>query len=120
MTGPSVSAVTAHSAHRLAAVLKMRRATVTREARAETAYVFGDDIGGRTKSIKKAWETCVLKARGYEPEWSPEGNNVLPDVMRQFEQKSAKRGAVVVQKRQIDRPPLHHGKRMASRKSMLH
>jgi hypothetical protein len=45
---------------------------------------------------------------------------VLPDVMRQFEQKSAKRGAVVVQKRQIDRPPLHHTKRMASRKCMLH
>jgi integrase len=27
------------------------------------AHVFGDEIGERTKSIKKAWETCVLKAR---------------------------------------------------------
>jgi integrase len=60
---------------RLAAVLKMRRATVTGEARADTAYVFGDDIGARTKSIKKAWETCVLKARGYEPEWNRKGNS---------------------------------------------
>jgi hypothetical protein len=45
---------------------------------------------------------------------------VLPDVMRQFEQKSAKRGAVVVQKRRIDRPPMHHARRMGPRKSMLH
>jgi hypothetical protein len=45
---------------------------------------------------------------------------VLPDVMRQFEQKSGRRGAIVVQKGQIDRPLLHHAKRSSSRKSMLH
>jgi hypothetical protein len=130
--------------------------------------------------IKKAWETCVLKAHGYEPEWSRTGNSnglssesrarlrmidlhfhdlrheggirllekgwqlhwlqkmyghaslaqtskylqadefVLPDVMRQFEQKSAKRGAVVVQKRSIERPPLHHAKRSEADKSRPH
>jgi hypothetical protein len=50
---------------RLAAVLEMRRAIAVDETPAGTAYVFGDKIGARTKSIKKAWETCVLKARGY-------------------------------------------------------
>ena len=45
---------------------------------------------------------------------------VLPDVMRQFEQKSAKRGAVVVQKRSIERPPLHHVKRTEASKSRPH
>jgi hypothetical protein len=63
------------------------------------------------QAIKKAWETCVLKANGYEPEWSRKGASnamfsrlhagefVLPDVMRQLAAKSPKRGAVVVQMR---------------------
>ncbi len=46
--------------------------------------------------------------------------SVLPDVMRQFEQKSANRGAVVVQKHPVDRPPVHHAKRTETRKSLLH
>ena len=165
---------------RLAAVLEMRRTNVAGEVCEGTAYVFGDEIGAPTKSIKKAWETCVLKAHGYAPEWSRRGNSnalssqsraqlrmidvhfhdlrheggirllekgwqlhwlqkmyghatlaqtakylhadecVLPDVMRQFEQKSAKRGAVVVQTRRIDRPPLHHAKRMETCKASPH
>jgi integrase/recombinase XerD len=165
---------------RLAAVLEMRRAAVAGEACAGTAYVFGDEIGRPAKSIKKAWETCVLKAHGYVPEWRRKGNSnglssesrarlrmidlhfhdlrheggirllekgwqlhwlqkmyghaslaqtskylhadefVLPDVMRQFEQKSAKRGAVVVQKRSIERQPLHHAKRTEASKSRPH
>lgn len=35
-----------------------------------TAYVFGDDIGGRVKSIRKAWVTCVLRAHNVLPEWT--------------------------------------------------
>jgi integrase len=166
---------------RLAAVLEMRRTYVAGEARdGGTGYVFGDEVGAPTKSIKKAWATCVLKAHGYVPEWRRAGNSnglsaksrvqlqtidlhfhdlrheggirllekgwqlhwlqkmyghstlaqtakylhadefVLPDVMRQFEEKSTKRGAVVVQKRPIDRPPLHHAKRSETRKSTLH
>ena len=162
---------------RLAAVLEMRRTNVAGES---TAYVFGDEIGALTKSIKKAWETCVLKAHGYAPEWSHKGNSnalssesraqlrmidlhfhdlrheggirllekgwqlhwlqkmyghaslaqtsrylhadefVLPDVMRQFEQRSKKRGAVVVQERPIDQRLLHHSKGTETRKSSLH
>ena len=45
---------------------------------------------------------------------------VLPDVMRQFEEKSAKRGAAVVQNRPIDRPPVHHGRSRSGHKSLLH
>ena len=41
---------------------------------------------------------------------------VLPDIMRQFEQKSAKRGAVVVQKRTVDRRPVHHRESTERRK----
>jgi integrase len=165
---------------RLAAVTKMHRTSEDGETVAKTAYVFGDEIGARTKSIKKAWETCVLKAHGCDPEWRRKGNSnalssqsggqlrmidlhfhdlrheggirllekgwqlhwlqkmyghatlaqtakylhadefVLPDVMRQFEQKSSKRGAVVVQKRQIEHPPVHQAPRATGRKSMLH
>jgi integrase len=165
---------------RLAAVLEMHSTNVTGEVREGAAYVFGDEIGAPTKSIKKAWETCVLKAHGYSPEWShKEKSNalssgsraqlrmidlhfhdlrheggirllekgwqlhwlqkmyghaslaqtsrylhadefVLPDVMRQFDQKSVNRGAVVVQKRQIDHRPLHHAKPTETDKSSLH
>jgi Phage integrase family len=60
---------------RLAAVLDMRRTNVAGEVCEGTAYVFGDEIGAPTKSIKKAWETSVLKAHGYVPEWRRTGNS---------------------------------------------
>jgi hypothetical protein len=72
--------------------------------------------------IEKAWETCVLKAHGCDPKWSRKGNsNAL---------SSQSRGEL----RRIDlhfhdlrheggtrqHPPVHHGLRTATRKSMLH
>ena len=60
---------------RLAAVLKMHRTSGEGETVAETAYVFGDEIGARTKSIKKAGMTCELKAHGCDPKWSRKGNS---------------------------------------------
>ena len=33
------------------------------------AYVFSK-LGARVRSVKKAWETTVLKAHGHEPEWT--------------------------------------------------
>lgn len=60
---------------RLAAVLEMCRTNEAGEPREGTAHVFGDEIGAPTKSIKKAWETCVLKAHGYVPKWSRTGNS---------------------------------------------
>ena len=37
-----------------------------------TAYVFGE-LGKRVKSVKKAWETWVLKAHGCEPQSAEHG-----------------------------------------------
>ena len=34
------------------------------------ALVFGDAIGAKVASIKRAWDTAVLKAHGYTPEWT--------------------------------------------------
>jgi integrase len=31
--------------------------------------VFGDALGLKVEATKKAWQTAVLKAHGYEPEW---------------------------------------------------
>ena len=34
------------------------------------AYVFGDAIGGRVQSIRKGWDTVVLRAHGVTAEWT--------------------------------------------------
>ena len=33
------------------------------------AYVFGDEIGRRILSVRRAWQTAVLKAHGHQPVW---------------------------------------------------
>ena len=60
---------------RLAGVLEMRRTNAAGEEHEGTAYVCGDEVGAPTKSVKKAWETCVLRAHDYLPEWSRKGNS---------------------------------------------
>jgi len=40
----------------------------------KTAYVFGDEYGGRIQSIDKAWRTTVLRANAIEPAWTPAGD----------------------------------------------
>ena len=57
---------------RLAAVLEMARTDPTGAGYLPTAYVFGW-AGERVKSIDKAWQTCVLRAHGYEPVWTTNG-----------------------------------------------
>jgi integrase len=54
---------------RLAAVLEMARTDHVGQAFGPEAYVFGDAVGRRVKAIKRAWETCLLKAHGYTPAW---------------------------------------------------
>ena len=34
------------------------------------SYVFGNEIGERVKSHKRAWNTAVLKAHGYDPTYT--------------------------------------------------
>ena len=36
-------------------------------------HVFGDPLGRAVKTTKKAWQTAVLKAHGYETEWATGG-----------------------------------------------
>jgi integrase len=74
---------------RLAAVLEMARASLIaalpetpdereRHARVAVAFVFGDVVGQRVSSVRKAWDTAVLKAHGHSPVWVG-GNALSPE-----------------------------------------
>jgi integrase len=39
------------------------------------AFVFGDEVGRRVMSVKKAWRTAVLRAHGAKAVWTP-GNQL--------------------------------------------
>jgi integrase len=60
---------------RLAAVFEMARLDPTGRPYPPAAYVFGQ-LGQRVRSIKKAWETCVLRAHGHAPTWSKRGHKL--------------------------------------------
>ena len=47
---------------RLQAVLEMRRLDPTGEEMGPDAYVFGNEVGERVKSIRTAWENCRRRA----------------------------------------------------------
>jgi hypothetical protein len=32
--------------------------------------VFGDEVGRRVTTFKKAWQVTLLRASGYQPEWT--------------------------------------------------
>jgi integrase len=57
---------------RLAAVLDMAVQHPAGGQWPATAYVFGA-LGEAVDSVDKAWETCVLRAHGHEPEWTTNG-----------------------------------------------
>lgn len=57
---------------RLAGVLEMARTDPADREYPPTACVFGE-LGRPLKTIKKAWETAVLKAHGHEPRWEAGG-----------------------------------------------
>lgn len=54
---------------RLAAILKMAKTDPAGKDYKADAYVFGE-VGERVDNVKRAWETCVLKAHGYDPQWT--------------------------------------------------
>ena len=62
--------------NRVKAVLEMARHDPTGHEYQPEAYVFGDEVGRRARSPKKAWETAVLKAHGQQPRWT-KGKNSL-------------------------------------------
>lgn len=57
---------------RLAAVLKMAKTDPAGKDYKPADYVFGE-LGHQVDNVKRAWETCVLKAHGYEPAWQKTG-----------------------------------------------
>ena len=57
---------------RLAAVLEMARTDPAGERYPGTAFVFRR-VGQPVGSIKKTWESTVLKAHGHTPTWGPHG-----------------------------------------------
>ena len=54
---------------KLAAVLAMRTHAPDGQPFGPDAYVFGNEVGRKIASIKKAWMTTVLRAHGYTPQW---------------------------------------------------
>ncbi len=55
---------------RLRAVLEMRRFDPAGDPLPPSAYVFGDGLGRRVDSTKRAWNTAVLRAHGHEPTYT--------------------------------------------------
>ena len=57
---------------RLLAILKMAKTDPAGNDYTVNDYVFGE-LGQRVENVKRAWETCVLKAHGHEPVWQKTG-----------------------------------------------
>ena len=75
---------------RLKGILEMRRFDPLGEPVPMSGFVFGNEIGQRVQSTKRAWHTAVLKAYGYEPSYtktmnlSPESRKVLAEINLHF------------------------------------
>jgi integrase len=58
---------------RLGAILDIRRLDPAGHPFGPDDYVFGNELGKRVSSFKRAWQTLVLKAHGYTPRWKKGG-----------------------------------------------
>lgn len=101
---------------RLLAVLEMARTDPAGQEHTPEAYVLGDAVGRPLTTIKRAWETAVLKSHGHEPEWvkggrgrlSPESRAQLRAIDLHFHDLRHEAGS-----RLLDgRFPLHHVQQM--------
>ena len=52
---------------RLRRILEVRRHDADGRAFPPSAYVFGNEVGRRVGSVKRAWQTTVLRAHGHQP-----------------------------------------------------
>jgi integrase len=66
---------------RLAGILELAKTDPTGKDFKPEDFVFGDVVGREVTDIKKAWETCVLKAHGHTPKWTH--NNSLTSASRE-------------------------------------
>jgi integrase len=64
---------------RLRAILEMRRLDQAGRPLGPEAFVFGNEIGEPVGSIKKAWQTLVLRAHGHTPQWEKNKNRLAPE-----------------------------------------
>ena len=58
---------------RLAPLLEYLKISPTGKPWQATDYVFGNEIGERVTSTRKAWQTAVLRAFGHTPQWTANG-----------------------------------------------
>jgi integrase len=54
---------------RLRGVLEMVKNDPDGKPFSSLSYVFGNEVGGAVGSIKRAWQTTVLRANGHKPVW---------------------------------------------------
>ena len=59
---------------RLVAILEFARLDPSGRELPADAFVFGDEVGRRVTTFKKAWQVTLLKASGHEPEWRSGGS----------------------------------------------
>ena len=96
----------------LLGVLEMARTGPSGQVFAPDAHVFGDAVGRRVKSVKKAWKTAVLKAHGHTPTWvgglSPESRDRYRWIHLHFHDLRHEAGSRLLELGW----PLHHVKEM--------
>lgn len=68
---------------RLAGILELAKTDPTGKAFEPDDFVFGDAVGREVTDVKKAWETCVLKAHGHTPKWI-RNNSLAPESREAF------------------------------------
>jgi integrase len=64
---------TIYMTSRVHGILEMARLDPTGHELPMDAYILGDGTGRMRKSITKPWDTCVLKAWGFKPQWKNGG-----------------------------------------------
>ena len=72
-------------AERLVAVLELARYDPAGRELPSDAYVFGNQVGGHVGSIKKAWQTAVLKAYGHQPKWLRPSGQLTPELRATYQ-----------------------------------
>jgi integrase len=67
---------------RLAAVLEMARLDPAGDAYGPADFVFGV-VGRPVKSVKRAWQTAVVRAAGHTPQWTT-AHTMAPETLQAF------------------------------------
>jgi integrase len=62
----------------------MRRLDAKGRPSSVDAFVFGNEVGEPVGSIKKAWQTLVLRAHGHPPQWEKGKNRLSAESLRLY------------------------------------